>query len=171
MITDLVQIRRLGEQKREENARFRKHLKTYRHVERRLKKIAQEVEEQFDCLACGNCCRVATAKVLDRDVERLARHLRIPASRVVRDYCQESEEEGWILKRDDAHGCVFLRGNECTVYESRPGSCADFPHLARGARSLESRMWAMPDRATYCPIVYNTLEAWKMETGFSPSPK
>ncbi|NWF83159.1 MAG: YkgJ family cysteine cluster protein [Bryobacteraceae bacterium] len=171
MITDLVQIRRLGEQKREENARFRKHLKTYRHVERRLKKIAQEVEEGIDCLACGNCCRVATAKVLDRDVERLARHLRIPVSRVVRDFCQESEEEGWILKRSDAHGCVFLSGNECTVYQYRPGSCADFPHLARGARSLESRMWAMPDRATYCPIVYNTLEAWKQETGFSPSPK
>ncbi|MEJ5368760.1 MAG: hypothetical protein WHT08_10600 [Bryobacteraceae bacterium] len=23
------------------------------------------------------------------------------------------------------------------------------------------------DRACYCPIVYNTLEAWKQETGFS----
>jgi len=29
----------------------------------------------------------------------------------------------------------------------------------------------MPDRATYCPIVYNTLEEWKKETGFSPSAK
>jgi hypothetical protein len=27
-------------------------------------------------------------------------------------------------------------------------------------------MWAMPDRATYCPITYNTLEAWKDEVGF-----
>lgn len=172
MITDLVQIRRLGEQKKEENSRFRRHLKTYRHVERRLKKMAQDVEEEINCLECGNCCRVATAKVLDRDVERLAKHLRIPVARFVKEYCMESkEEEGWILKRSDETGCVFLSGNECTVYEVRPGSCADFPHMARGARSLESRMWAMPDRATYCPIVYNTLEAWKKETGFSASPK
>ncbi len=171
MITDLVQIRRLGEQKRAENGRFRKHLKTYRHVERRLKRIAQEVEEEIDCRECGNCCRVATARVSDRDVERLAKHLGIPAGRVIGEYCQESEEEGLILRRDDTSGCVFLAGNECTVYDSRPSSCADFPHLARGARSLESRMWAMPDRATYCPIVYNTLEAWKQETGFSASPK
>jgi hypothetical protein len=28
-------------------------------------------------------------------------------------------------------------------------------------------MWQMVDRATYCPIVYNTLEAWKSETGFA----
>lgn len=171
MITDLVQIRRMGEQKREENARFRKHLKTYRFVERRLKKIAQEVEEQVNCLECGNCCRVATAKVVDRDAERLAKQLRIPLSRFVSEYCQQDEEEGWILKRDEQAGCVFLSGNECTVYEHRPSSCADFPHLARGARSLESRMWAMPDRATYCPIVYNTLEEWKKETGFSKSAK
>lgn len=169
MITDLVQIRRLGEQKREENSRFRKHLKTYRHNERKLKKMAQEVEEQINCLDCGNCCRVATAKLLDRDVERLAKHLRISPFRFVEDYCDEGEEEGLILKRDKETGCVFLSGNECTVYEHRPASCADFPHLARGARSLESRMWAMPDRATYCPIVYNTLEAWKKDADFSPT--
>jgi hypothetical protein len=30
-------------------------------------------------------------------------------------------------------------------------------------------MWQFIDRACYCPIVYNTLEAWKQETGFSPS--
>jgi hypothetical protein len=27
-------------------------------------------------------------------------------------------------------------------------------------------MWHMPDRAVYCPIVYNTLEEFKRETGF-----
>jgi hypothetical protein len=27
-------------------------------------------------------------------------------------------------------------------------------------------MWEMPDRATYCTIVYNALEAFKEETGF-----
>jgi hypothetical protein len=31
-------------------------------------------------------------------------------------------------------------------------------HLAQGAGSLVSRMWDMPDRAVYCPIVYNTLD-------------
>jgi hypothetical protein len=28
-------------------------------------------------------------------------------------------------------------------------------------------MWQMPDRATYCPIVYNSLEAFKEEVGFT----
>ena len=45
-----------------------------------------------------------------------------------------------ILRRGEG-GCVFLDGNDCTVYEARPGNCERFPHLLRGAGSLESRMW------------------------------
>lgn len=171
MITDLVQIKRLGEQKRAENERFRRHLKTYRFVERKLRQMAIETEEQIDCLECANCCKVATAKLNERDVEKLARYLRLPVPRFRRDYTEESEEEGLILKRDAQSGCVFLAGNECTVYDARPGSCENFPHLTGGAGSLQSRMWQFIDRACYCPIVYNTLEQWKVETEFSPTAK
>ncbi|MFN0167571.1 MAG: hypothetical protein ACKV22_14170, partial [Bryobacteraceae bacterium] len=44
----------------------------------------------------------------------------------------------------------------------------NFPHLTTSEGSLVSRMWEMVDRAVYCPIVYNTLEAWKDELGFQP---
>lgn len=167
MITDLVQIRRLGEHKRAENERFRRHLKTYRYVERRLRQIGEEVEEQIDCLACANCCRVATARLLERDLERLARHFCMSVEKFKREYAELSEEEGWILCRDPEKGCVFLSGNECTVYDVRPAACVDFPHMVRGAGSIPSRMWQFIDRACYCPIVYNTLELWKQETGFT----
>ena len=40
----------------------------------------------------------------------------------------------------------------------------------RGAGSIESRMWQMIDRATYCPIVYNSLEAYKDIVGFQRTP-
>ena len=166
MLTDLVQIRRLGEKKLDENKRLRQHLKRHNFVERRLKIIAQTIEEEIDCLACANCCRVATTKVTERDVVELARFLRIRPGQFVRDYTVKSEEEGLVLKRTES-GCVFLSGNECTVYEHRPRTCQDFPHLVRGAGSFVSRMWQMADRATYCPIVYNALEAFKDETGFS----
>ena len=165
MITDLVQIERLGASKRKENERFRKHLKTFRFVERRLVRMAQETEAAIDCTVCANCCKVATVRLLPRDVEGLAKRLRLKPVDFVRDYCEESPEEGLILGRNDA-GCVFLEGTRCSIYEARPSTCEDFPHLVRGAGSLHSRMWEMPGRATYCPIVYNTLEAWKDEVGF-----
>jgi Fe-S-cluster containining protein len=70
-----------------------------------------------------------------------------------------------VLRRT-ADGCVFLSGNECTVYEARPKNCVDFPHVVRGEGRIATRMWEFVDRACYCPIVFNSLEAWKEETEF-----
>jgi Fe-S-cluster containining protein len=165
MIKDLVQIKRFGEKQREENQRFRAWMKRHNFVERRFKAIAQEVEDAMECTSCANCCRVATTQITERDAERLARFLRIKLADFLRDYTQETEEEGRILKRDE-NGCVFLDGNLCSVYEARPHTCELFPHLVKGNGSLLSRMWHMPDRAVYCPIVFNTLEQFKEETGF-----
>jgi len=166
MITDLVQIKLLGEKKRPENERFRRHLKSHDHSDRILRRIAEDVEDQIDCTQCANCCRVATVKLSERDVERLARYLRISPAALVSQYTTESEEEGRILQRTDQTGCVFLDGNDCTVYDARPDTCQRFPHLVRGNGSIASRMWQFIDRACYCPIVYNGLEAFKEETGF-----
>jgi len=166
MITDLVQIKILGEKKRPENERFRRHLKSHNHSDRILRRIAEEIQEQIDCTQCANCCRVATVKISGRDVERLARSLRISPAAFMKQYVTGSDEEGAILHRTDEAGCVFLDGNSCTVYDARPDTCQRFPHLVRGNGSIASRMWQFVDRATYCPIVYNGLEAFKEETGF-----
>ncbi|HUS08263.1 MAG TPA: YkgJ family cysteine cluster protein [Bryobacteraceae bacterium] len=165
MLTDLVQIRRIGEQKRDENERFRKHLKRHNFVERKFRAIAQDVEAKVDCTVCANCCREATVKLAERDVDRLGRFLRLKRGQFIRDYTDETEEEGLILKRT-AEGCIFLDGTQCGVYEARPHNCENFPHLVRGEGSLLSRMWEFKDRACYCPIVFNALEAFKEEVKF-----
>jgi Fe-S-cluster containining protein len=160
MLTDLVEIRRLGEKKREENLRLRMHLKRRNFEERRLIRIAQEIEEQIDCTTCANCCRVATVKLVERDVDKLSRYLGVSKPQFLERYTRQDPEEGLVLQRNSG-GCVFLEGNLCSVYEARPHTCSTFPHLTHGAGSLLSRLWEMPDRACYCPIVYNTLEEWK----------
>jgi Fe-S-cluster containining protein len=167
MLTDLVQIRMLGEKKRDENERFRRHMKSRDYSDRILRRVAEGIEAQIDCTQCANCCRVATATVTERDVERLARAFRMKPERFLADYTDESEDEGRILRRSEESGCIFLSGNECTVYEARPDSCQKFPHVVRGAGSIASRMWQFADRACYCPIVYNSLEAFKKELKFT----
>jgi Fe-S-cluster containining protein len=166
MITDLVQIRLLGEKKRGENERFRRYMKSHDHSDRILRRIAERIEGEIDCTHCANCCRVATAVVTERDVGALARFLRMTPERFLVEYTVESPEEGRVLRRTEESGCVFLDGTECTVYEARPEACRRFPHVVRGAGSIASRMWQFVDRACYCPIVYNSMEAFKGELGF-----
>ena len=165
MITDLVQIRRLGEKKRDENFRFRAYLKSHDFVERQFRRAAQEVHDQIDCRACAECCRVGEVEISERDIEKLARFFGMDARAFLEKYTMPGETGDVILRRTTA-GCVFLDGNECTVYEARPGNCERFPHLLRGAGSIQSRMWEFVDRATYCPIVYNWMEAVKDLTKF-----
>ena len=167
MVTDLVQIRRLGEKKRAENLRFRRYLKSHDFVERQFRKAAEEIQEQIDCRQCAECCRVSEVELAERDVEKLARFLRISEKAFLEQYTALGEDGDLILRRTP-EGCVFLSGNDCTVYEARPGNCERFPHLVRGSGSIVSRMWQFVDRATYCPIVYNWMEAVKGLTIFRP---
>jgi Fe-S-cluster containining protein len=165
MITDLIQIRRLGEKKRDENFKFRVFLKTHDYPERRFRRIAEEIEGEIDCTACANCCKVATVVLKERDVEKLARYLRITPQQFLAEYTVRDEDNDLILRRTEA-GCVFLDGNLCTIYEARPSACTTFPHLVRGDGPISTRMWQFVDRACYCPIVYNALEAYKDEVRF-----
>jgi Fe-S-cluster containining protein len=166
MITDLVQIRRLGEMKRDENNRFRLYLKRHNYVERKLKKIGEGIQDQIDCTVCANCCRVASVEPTERDIANLAKFLRISPDKFLAEYTEEDKEGTRVLKRSKATGCVFLDGMDCTVYEARPRTCEFFPHVTKGEGPITTRMWELTDRATYCPIVYNSLEAFKEETGF-----
>ncbi len=165
MITDLIQIRRLGEIAKPDNERLRQHMKRHGFHELRFRRIAEEFEAAIDCQTCANCCRRSTVRLTERDLERLTKALKRKRSQVIAEYTLPSEEEGLILRRDEETGCVFLHNNLCLIYEDRPDICRDYPHLVHGPGSLVSRMWHMPERATVCPIVYNSLEAFKDQAG------
>src|ERR1700722_11237201 len=167
MITDLVQIRRLEQQQRGENSRFRAYLKSHRHSDRRLRRFGEDIEAEIDCTACANCCRVTEVGITAKDVEKLAKFVGTSESEFVDQFTAVDGSGAMILKRNE-QGCVFLEGNLCSVYEARPHNCANFPHVVRGTGSISSRMWEFLDRVGYCPIVYNWMETVKEDIGFRP---
>jgi Fe-S-cluster containining protein len=166
MITDLVQIKRLGEKKREENSRFRVHLKTHDYNEKRFRRIGEEIENQIDCTVCANCCKVASVALSERDIERLSKSMRISRAKFLAEYTVENQADKTIDLKRTEDGCVFLNGKDCLIYEDRPDICRNFPHVVRGEGRTHTRMWQFIDRACYCPIVYNALEAFKVEAKF-----
>ena len=165
MLTDLVQIRRLEQQHRGENARFRAYLKSHRHSDRRLRRFGEEIEAKIDCTACANCCRVTEVGITEKDIEKLAKFVGMSESEFVEQFTALDGSGAMILQRNGG-GCVFLEGNLCSVYAARPHNCVNFPHLVRGTGSISSRMWQFLDRAGYCPIVYNWMETVKEDMGF-----
>ena len=167
MVTDLVEIRRLGATQQAENLEFRRYLTAHHHPVEELQAVAAEIQPQIDCTACANCCRYSVVSVSQAEIETIAGHLRIEAEEV-RQRCTAPDPDAPArrLLRSGKEGCVFLDGNLCTVYPARPEACRDFPHTAPGTHSLGGRVASLCRWASLCPIVYNAIETYKHRLGF-----
>jgi Fe-S-cluster containining protein len=141
-------------------------MKSRDHSDRILRRIAEGIQEQIDCTQCANCCKTSTTEISERDIERLTKHLRISREQFLAEYTMPDDEGQMSLRFSPDTGCVFLEGTTCSVYDARPDICQRYPHLVRGNGSIASRMWSFVDRASVCPIVYNSLEAFKQELRF-----
>lgn len=170
MVTDLVQIRRLGERGEGDNLRFRRFLRDHHYRDGLLHRIARDVENQINCKACANCCRETRVNVSSMDIDALAAHLSLSQEEVIHKYTYPDPEDRETILRHTDDGCVFLDGNLCIVYDARPLVCREFPYLATDARSLGGRMSSVCKHASICPIIHNTLEAYKHAVGY-PRPR
>jgi Fe-S-cluster containining protein len=167
MLTDLVEIRRRSEEHTEEDLRFRRLLKARHHPEGPFRILAREVEKQIDCTECANCCREVYVSLSAGEIEVLAEYLELEVDEVIRQYTTRdpSDRSSTIIRHVNG-GCVFLDGDLCMVYMARPTACREFPYLSSTKRSLGNRMPSLFRRASYCPIVFNTLEEYKKLLGY-----
>lgn len=85
--------------------------------------------DKIDCLECANCCKTTSPIFYDRDIDRLAKHLKIKPSAFVTQYLHLDEVGDYVL---NTAPCPFLDyENYCMVYESRPTACREYPHTNR----------------------------------------
>ena len=48
-----------------------------KHLDNQFHTLHEDVFEEIDCLACANCCKTTSPIFYNRDIERLAKHLRL----------------------------------------------------------------------------------------------
>ena len=106
------------------------------------------------------------------EIENIARHLRDTPEAVTRLYtAPDPDVPGARILANSGEGCVFLDHNLCMIYDARPKTCRDFPHVAIGTHSLGGRPSSLARWAALCPIIFNALEIHKHLTGFHPHPQ
>lgn len=85
--------------------------------------------EEIDCLDCANCCKSISPIVTDKDIQRIAKHLRKKPSQLVEEYLFLDHEGDYVFK---VQPCPFLGSdNYCSIYSVRPKACAEYPHTDR----------------------------------------
>ncbi len=82
-----------------------------------------------DCLQCGNCCKTTGPLFTDKDITRIAKHLRMKDAAFIDQYLRTDEEGDMVLQ---VVPCPFLGAdNYCGIYENRPKACREYPHTDR----------------------------------------
>jgi Fe-S-cluster containining protein len=106
------------------------------------------VFEEIDCLQCAHCCKTTSPMVTARDVDRLAKGLRIRPSELIEKYLLADGAE-YVM---NAAPCPFLGAdNYCSVYDHRPTACREYPHTNR--RRMVQIMDLSLNNTLVCPAV------------------
>jgi len=124
--------------------------------------LHHEVFEEINCLDCANCCKSISPTLYEKDIERLAKLLKIKPSQLVDEYLQIDEEKDYVFRKQP---CPFLLpDNYCVVYESRPRACREYPHTDR------KRFYQILDltlkNTEVCPAVFDVVEKLKEKKEF-----
>ncbi len=133
---------------------FKKNKKSIEKMDVQIHALHDRYSAEIDCLSCGNCCRSLGPRITDKDVDRLAKHLRMKAVDFVDQYLRTDEDGDMVFK---TMPCPFLGAdNYCAVYENRPKACREYPHTDR--KKFYQIYMLSVENASTCPIVYKVLE-------------
>ncbi|MFN4122421.1 MAG: YkgJ family cysteine cluster protein [Flavobacteriales bacterium] len=114
-----------------------------------------EAIENIDCLSCANCCKTTSPAIYERDIDRLAKRLRMKPSQFIDKYLDKDQvDHCYVLKSSP---CVFLDAeNYCTVYDDRPTACRTYPHTDRKRVTQINKVTL--NNTLICPAVQHILE-------------
>lgn len=95
------------------------------------------------------------------EASRVATHLHQDSNDFTNNYLEKGIGEQMILQ---SMPCSFLRHLSCSIYEHRFASCREFPALH--LPGFTNRFFTVAMHYGRCPIVFNTIEALKIELNF-----
>ncbi len=125
-----------------------------RHIQAldsQAKEVSAEVEQNIDCLDCGNCCRTSVTTFTTSDISRAAKYLKISKKQFIRKFLiKDNRDDSYITMQTP---CPMLNDdNTCQIYEVRPDVCSSFPHTHRD--NFKNRIHAHTANLKMCPITY-----------------
>jgi len=132
-----------------------------RNLDKIMQELHLEVFAEIDCLDCGNCCKSISPTLYDKDVERLAKHLKMKPSQFVDKYLYVDDDGDYVFQHTP---CPFLMpDNYCMVYDMRPKACREYPHLDR--KRFYQILNLTLKNTEVCPAVFDAVEKLKDRKG------
>lgn len=127
-------------------------------LDHKFNELHDKVFEKIDCLECANCCKTTSPLFIQKDIDRIAKHLNMKPSMFQNKYLKRDDEFDLVLK---ASPCAFLaKDNTCTIYESRPRACSEYPHTNR--KKMSKILPLTLKNIEICPAVSRIVDKMKI---------
>lgn len=149
----------LAKEKEKENKRYFQLLKKKppKQLDVVMQQLHDEAFTKVDCLDCANCCKTTGPLFTQKDIDRIARYLRIKPKDFEDTYLRIDEDNDWVLQ---SVPCSFLSAdNRCIIYDVRPKACAEFPHTNR--KKFNQLTNITLNNISVCPAVFQIVEKMK----------
>ncbi len=122
-----------------------------------MNEIHDEEFERTDCLTCANCCKTTSPIFTEKDIGRIAKHLKMKDEKFIDLYLQRDRDDFMVLKTAP---CTFLdQDNSCSIYDVRPKACSEYPHTNR--KKFIKITDLTLQNTEICPAVFNIVETLK----------
>ncbi len=133
---------------------FAKNKLKLKKMDRLIHQLHKEISDEIDCLECGNCCRSLGPMVSEKDIDGLSKNLRVKPSDFIDKFLRKDEDNDFVFREMP---CPFLGSdNYCSVYESRPTACREYPHTDRN-KFYQIYSLTIKNAHT-CPIAFRVLD-------------
>jgi Fe-S-cluster containining protein len=142
-----------------ENKKFFAKLKKKppKQLDTLMQQVHKDEFERTDCLDCANCCKTTGPLFTDKDITRIAKHLRLKPQKFIDSYLRVDEDNDHVLQQVP---CTFLGAdNYCSIYDVRPKACREFPHTDR--KKFEQISNHTLKNVAICPAAFNIVEEIK----------
>ncbi len=114
-----------------------------------IHKLHDEAFETINCLKCANCCTTTGPLLTTKDIDRIAKHLRLKSTQFIDSYLIIDEDNDYVFK---SMPCPFLGAdNYCSIYDNRPKACREYPHTDRV--NQQGILAITKKNVTLCPAV------------------
>jgi len=156
---DLDKLKEDANKKNKENKRFLDKLKKKKpkDLDNVVAGLHEEVFSYTDCLECANCCKSISPIVIDRDIDRIAKYLKISPSQLVDQYLELDKDGDYVFRQTP---CPFLMpDNYCSIYDVRPRACREYPHTDRKRFYQISNLTLK--NTFICPAVFDVVDKLK----------
>lgn len=156
----LKELPSLAKEKYMETKKYFEKLK--KRTPKNLDFVMQELHESefkgTDCLVCGNCCKTTSPIFTEKDIQRIAKYVKMKEHQFISTYLERDKDDFYVLKTAP---CSFLdlNDNRCGIYDVRPKACNEYPHTNR--RKFIQLTTLTLKNTEICPAVYNIVEALK----------